>query len=597
MRIIKANIKNFRGIKSGEFFFPKHGVLVGDNNTGKSTVLEAIDLVLGPDRMRKVPVIDEHDFYAGDYLNTENEPIEIFIEVIISELSQAQETYFKNNIEWWDSENNTLLTQPPAEATDSEHTQSVVRVSFSGKYNAEDDDFLGNTYFESNIKENGEKTLFSKSDKRHCGFLFLRTIRTGSRALSLERGSLLDIILNLSDIKLNMWEETLGQLRSISIETNTDIGVSSILSSVQKSLRSLVPSEWGTDPQMKVSDFTREHLRKSLNVFIATGAKKSNGEIHIAPFKKQGTGTINTLVLSMLSIIADLKKNVIFAMEEPEIAIPPSTQKRIIDSIIEKSSQALFTSHSPYILEEFDLNEIMVLKKENGIVSSINAKLPKSIKRKQFKEQFRKKYCEAILSKRVLITEGRTEYDAFPAAARRLHALAPDSFSSLEALGIAVIDAESDSHITAIAEVLTQMGKITYAVYDKQGDSNSSSKIGNTVNYPFESPESSFEKLIVNHFPYDKLKKHALSLVQNEIWPEHLNNIKPTSSHSEKEIRDALLKFFIWGKGSGLAADFVETCELLDFPEFIKETLKSIRVSVSPIKENNDHSGNIEYDF
>lgn len=238
--------------------------------------------------MRKVPVIDEHDFYAGDYLNTENEPIEIFIEVIISELSQAQETYFKNNIEWWDSENNTLLTQPPAEATDSEHTQSVVRVSFSGKYNAEDDDFLGNTYFESNIKENGEKTLFSKSDKRHCGFLFLRTIRTGSRALSLERGSLLDIILNLSDIKLNMWEETLGQLRSISIETNTDIGVSSILSSVQKSLRSLVPSEWGTDPQMKVSDFTREHLRKSLNVFIATGAKKVTVKSILLPLKNKG---------------------------------------------------------------------------------------------------------------------------------------------------------------------------------------------------------------------------------------------------------------------------------------------------------------------
>lgn len=597
MRIIKVNIKNFRGIKSGEFFFPKHGVLVGDNNTGKSTVLEAIDLVLGPDRMRKIPVIDEHDFYAGDYLNTEVEPIEIFIEVIISELSQAQETHFKSNIEWWDSENNTLLTKPPAEATDSEHTQSVIRVSFTGKYDIEEDDFLGNTYFESNIKENGEKTLFSKSDKRHCGFLFLRTIRTGSRALSLERGSLLDIILNLSDIKLNMWEKTLGQLRAISIETNTEIGVSSILSSVQKSLRSLVPSDWGTDPQMKVSDFTREHLRKNLNVFIATGAKKSNGEVHIAPFKKQGTGTINTLVLSMLSIIADLKMNVIFAMEEPEIAIPPSTQKRIIDSIIEKSSQALFTSHSPYVLEEFDLNEIMVLKNVDGIVSSIDAMLPKSIKRKQFKEQFRKKYCEAILSKRVLIAEGRTEYDAFPAAARRLHTLAPDSFSSLEALGIAIIDAESDSQITAIAEVLTQMGKITYAVYDKQEDTNNSSEIVNAVTYPFESPEKSFEKLIVNHFPHDKLKKYALFLVQNEMWPEHLNSIKPVPSNNEIEIRDALYKFFTWGKGSGLAADFVETCELLDFPEFIKETLKSIKVSVLPVEENNDHLSNNEYDF
>ena len=39
--------------------------------------------------------------------------------------------------------------------------------------------------------------LFRKKDKRNCGFLYLRTLRTGSRALSLERGSLLDIILQM----------------------------------------------------------------------------------------------------------------------------------------------------------------------------------------------------------------------------------------------------------------------------------------------------------------------------------------------------------------------------------------------------------------
>lgn len=596
MRIVKVSIKNFRGIKFGEFLFPKHGVLVGDNNTGKSTIIEAIDLVLGPDRMRKKPVIDEHDFYAGEYLDHQNNPIEVFIEVIISDLSESQERYFKNNIEWWDVKENFLLTSPPAEATDSENIQSALRVSFTGKYNVDEDDFLGITHFESVINDSGEKNSFSTQDKRHCGFLFLRTIRTGSRALSLERGSLLDIILDLSDIKLNMWEETLRQLRSISIETGTEDGVSSILSGVQKSHRSLVPSDWGTDPQMKVSDLTREHLRKTLNVFIASGAKKSNGEVHIAPFKKQGTGTINTLVLSMLSMIADLKQNVIFAMEEPEIAIPPSTQKRIISSIIEKSSQALFTSHSPYVLEEFAANEIMVLKNDSGIVSSIDARLPKSVKRKQFKEQFRKKYCEAILSKRVLITEGRTEYDAFPAAARRLHSLEPDSFSTLEALGIAVIDAETDSQIKAIAEALTDMGKITYAVYDKQDDINSS-VIKNAVNFPFESPEKSFEKLIVNHFPHDKLKNYALLLVKEDIWPEHLNTIKPEQSNTEIEIRDALLKFFEWGKGNGLAADFIESCELLDFPDFIKESLKTIKISVDLTEEINIDLNTKKNDF
>lgn len=312
MRIAKVIIKNFRGIKNGEILFPNHGVLVGDNNTGKSTILEAIDLVLGPDRMKRSPIIDEHDFYAGDYLDTDKKPIEISSEVIVVDLSVDQEIYFRDNLEWWNKNTSTLLTEPPAEQTDSDDTISALRVKFVGLYNEEEDDFTGDTYFLSPRKDNGEFTSFKAKDKRQCGFLFLRTLRTGSRALSLERGSLLDIVLNLSEIKLKMWEETLAQLRIISVAEKPELGITGILTDVQAALRTFVPSEWGTNPQMKVSNLTRESLRKELNVFIATGTKSLSGEDHIAPFKKQGTGTINTLVLSMLSIIAELKKNVIF---------------------------------------------------------------------------------------------------------------------------------------------------------------------------------------------------------------------------------------------------------------------------------------------
>jgi hypothetical protein len=35
--------------------------------------LEAIDLVLGPDRLSRRPPVDEHDFYKGNYLTADNE--------------------------------------------------------------------------------------------------------------------------------------------------------------------------------------------------------------------------------------------------------------------------------------------------------------------------------------------------------------------------------------------------------------------------------------------------------------------------------------------------------------------------------------------
>ena len=59
MRIVSLDIQNFRCIKQAHIAFKSQTVLVGDNNCGKSTVLEAIDLVLGPDRMSR-PVSYTH---------------------------------------------------------------------------------------------------------------------------------------------------------------------------------------------------------------------------------------------------------------------------------------------------------------------------------------------------------------------------------------------------------------------------------------------------------------------------------------------------------------------------------------------------------
>lgn len=114
----------------------------------------------------------------------------------------------------------------------------------------------------------------------------------------------------------------------------------SILAAVQNALRQFVPSEWADEPHMRVSDLTRETLRRMLTVFMATGAKRPDGSSYAGPFQHQGTGTINTLVLAPLSLTADQKQNVIFAMEEPEIAIPPHTQKRIVNTVKTKSARS-----------------------------------------------------------------------------------------------------------------------------------------------------------------------------------------------------------------------------------------------------------------
>ncbi len=42
---------HFRGVRTGTVLLDGNALLVGSNSVGKSTVCEALDLVLGPERM------------------------------------------------------------------------------------------------------------------------------------------------------------------------------------------------------------------------------------------------------------------------------------------------------------------------------------------------------------------------------------------------------------------------------------------------------------------------------------------------------------------------------------------------------------------
>ena len=63
MRIHAIEIDGFRGVKSGKVRFGDFTVLIGPNNSGKTTIIEALALLFGRDRL--VRSLTEHDFYGS----------------------------------------------------------------------------------------------------------------------------------------------------------------------------------------------------------------------------------------------------------------------------------------------------------------------------------------------------------------------------------------------------------------------------------------------------------------------------------------------------------------------------------------------------
>ena len=594
MRVAQIEIENFRGIKQAKLLFPKHGVLIGDNNTGKTTILEALDLVLGPDRLNRQPAIDEHDFFRGIYAQTTDAPPEnagadgaaspeqghevgeistpkIVIEATIAELTNEQKGKFGDYIEFWDSTVGKLYDAPNPVGVDADSITEALRVTFYGWYDKEEDDFKGDTYFTRSLNESDKPYLFSRKHKQLCGFLYLRSIRTGSRALSLERGSLLDIILRLKEVRPQMWEDTLATLTKIMVASDPKLGISPVLESINKALKKYVPKEWGVEPHLKVSNLTREHLRKVITAFIATG-----DGIHAAPFYRQGTGTINMLVLAMLSQIAESKQNVIFAMEEPETAIPPYAQKRIIHEVRKLASQALFTSHSPYVIEEFETDETVVLARDAlGRMWQRAIALPDNVKLKRYRQELRTRFCEGLLARRVLLAEGPTEYSAFPVVCRRLAELNPEDYLSLEALGICTVDAAGETNIPGMAQLYKALGKQTFAICDKQEETNKV-LIEAQVELLLMHDKKGFENLVLNGTTENAMKRFAKQL----DWPPHLASKYPDP---EVKAEAALRDYFSWSKGNWGIADFLAQCiKEEEIPGWLRDAALKLKMACTP---------------
>nr|WP_276617281.1 AAA family ATPase [Pseudomonas syringae] len=315
---------------------------------------------------------------------------------------------------------------------------------------------------------------------------------------------------------------------------------------------------------------------------MGTGAKRRDGSIYSAPYQHQGTGTINTLVLALLSIIAELKQSVIFAMEEPEIALPPHTQKRIISSLRHKSAQAIFTSHSPFVLEEFEPAQVVVLKRTGGVMTGIPATYPPAVKPKAYRTEFRTRFCEALLARYVLVLEGRTEFDALPAAARRLGELEPSRFKSLENLGVAIVDARGDTNVAPLGGFFRSLGKVVFAVFDKQSP-EALATIKASVHHPYESTSAGFEDLVLQGASEAALRGYAAGVVAASDWPQHLTALTPTVAMPLANLRAALSSYFSWAKGGGDAGDLLASCPTAnDMPEYVRATLAAIKNVIEP---------------
>ena len=579
MRIRCLKLSNFRSIAEGEVVLPGHTVIIGGNSVGKSTICEALDLLLGPDRLSRSTPIDEHDFFERRYLDGDGVPILIELEAVLTDLTPDVLTRFRIHLEYWNTATNSLLDETASpEDVDRDDVVPALRIKFEGAYDIEEDEFRAETYFASPPGDDeARRARVTRAAKRHFGFIYLRALRTGARALSLERGSLLDITLKLKDDDRSaMWEQTLDAMEELDPAIDAIPQLRAILDEIDGRVRRFVGlSAADRTFRLYPSALTRESLRRSISLFGSS--ERSNTPV---PYWRLGSGVINSMVFSLLTFIAELKSNVIFAMEEPEIAIPPHTQRRIVQFLQRRMDQSILTTHSPFVLEQFDPASVVLLERGNDGVATGRRIEVTGIKAKAYKGNLRRVLAEAMLGNGVLCVEGVSDGEAIYSASSVLEENSQEgTYTPLDLSGVTVVQCEGDGGLLYYGQFFSGIGLKTYAFYDRQKNAAISDRIKDVFDAAWELEHTGIEYLLADEIMIDIIHNF---LSEASGWDDYPHNARNPGSFTydpdadDDDVRRLCKRVLTSRKGSGYTQALVEHCSHDDLPGIVVEALERI---------------------
>jgi len=403
MKLSSASIKNYRGFKNFSTDFSNHTILVGGNNTCKTSLLEAINLVLNPGFYYGPGLLSEYDFHNKQFEQPDDQ---IRIDLTFTGLTGDELNYFGDYVEPVDQQGNVIDAAPGTKIFDT--APKVLRLYFASQY--VDEEIVCGVYY----TRQGEDVPASRAGRRKIGFQYLKLHRFTERVFSLGRNSTMQRIIRAKEIDLRQQQnQILAQFPEVADTLLANSDFKQLLETLDTQFRDFT---YLAAPQMdtpcikyEISDLTFSDVNQGVQMFIHT-ADSDQG----FPLTRQGNGTQNALTLALLIHLSELQGNTIVAIDEPELSLHPHAQRYLMRKLKNAGFQLILSTHSPAIAGTFGLADIRLLQRREGELRSypVDTKALDSGPANAF-AILKRKLVEAYFSRAILLVEGDTEEGAF----------------------------------------------------------------------------------------------------------------------------------------------------------------------------------------
>ena len=458
MKLLALSIRGFRGVQHADVRFGHHDVLVGPNGAGKSTIIDALSLVFG--RTRLVRDLTEHDFYGSRPEATSRIRIVATLAGFDGDDPERSDTWFREGRavpKWWSPSTSQFEPEP------GDHAETLcAQIAFAARFDLEDlavesiryfhdDDEVEDPFLDDAVQPFPTR-LFDD-----IGYYVLPARRTWEAAASFASELFRKTVATVGGIPAQTILQERDRLRGPAAPLEETAGLSPLVESINRQLVELLPD--APRFQLRLTATDSESLLRALVPHYAGSEGVS------LPVGRHGMGLLSLQTFILLLELGRermrIGKPFLFAMEEPELHIPPGMQRRLISQAVSVAEQTICTSHSPRVAAYYPATSVQVLDRKPARLAATPMLLAPldgsatNARRKLFLDD-RARLVEALMHHRVLIPEGRTEYEWFR--------LLSDVLETGD-IALAAADTDTPAFGTVIGVVPTHEGAVA-EVYD-----------------------------------------------------------------------------------------------------------------------------------
>jgi putative ATP-dependent endonuclease of OLD family len=356
MKLRHVKIRNFRCLVDVDIPIDDLTILIGENNSGKTSFLEALRIVLTRSLFGGKSIFNEFDYHMNKQSDTPETVSGIEIELTFQEDSTSE----------WSEE--LLQSLNEVIQLDVDQNLNLIILHVSSAYDTQTRSIVTNAEFldinRQPLAGLGAKQTNKRTFSEFVKIFYLASLRNPENEFS-ARSQFWGQILKDLKVDQTQQKKIIKSLEKLNKDLiNADQRLGQVIKTLDNA-QNIMDMNSGQSTSIQALPMTPWELLSRAEVVIQSGTSKVK-----LPVENHGQGIQSLTVLFLFEayIQVFLKPNftqdteAILALEEPEAHLHPQAIRSLSKRINQFQGQKIISTHSPYFVQEVSLSQLRFFK-------------------------------------------------------------------------------------------------------------------------------------------------------------------------------------------------------------------------------------------